>query len=142
MNITHDNLLVCQDCTMILANATLGNEDPDEDHRHLLRMHDRWGDDFNNLVLDSEYHDFATRHCDGCGSPLAGYRHEAVVLGVQSLNDWADSAEYRFIGSVYGGPIIAEMGGHQVFVSQSVTERLGDQLDADWIVGYWRGERS
>lgn len=40
----------------------------------------------------------------------------------------------RFVGSTYGGPIVmVSPGGSQVFVSASVTDRLGSTLDESWV---------
>lgn len=84
MKITHAGLLMCSDCTAIIANGELGQGDADADHQHALKMAARWGEHTLNLVLagdDTDVIDFSTRRCAGCGSDLAGTRHPAVCLG-------------------------------------------------------------
>lgn len=80
--ITHDNLMVCQDCTLIIANGDMGGVECEHgnDKMHALAMVAQWDDLTNGLVLDHDEVDFSTRPCDGCGSRLAGYRHSAVVI--------------------------------------------------------------
>ena len=44
----------------------------------------------------------------------------------------------RFVGSAYGGPIVMETpGGHQVFVSARVTERIGSTLSEYWVHAFF-----
>lgn len=44
-----------------------------------------------------------------------------------------------FVGSVYGGPIVAVgPSGAQQFVSRAVIDRLGTKLDEEWVRGFYR----
>lgn len=84
------NLWLCQDCTMLTANGTLGSEDEkaDNDHaeamvEHLEPYREDMPADRNPaacVVLDSGSIEFASRGCDGCGTTLHGYRHKAALI--------------------------------------------------------------
>jgi hypothetical protein len=44
----------------------------------------------------------------------------------------------RFVGSVYGGPIVMVMpSGAQVFVSDRVTDRIGTELTEAWVRSFF-----
>jgi hypothetical protein len=82
--ITHDNLSVCTDCTMMIANGELGQGDEAAEAVHVAAMVTLWGEGsagVMSLVLncddDCEGH-FSWQRCDGCGSTLGGDRHPAV----------------------------------------------------------------
>ena len=54
-----------------------------------------------------------------------------------------ESSRVGFVGSVYGGPIVmVTPSGHQVFVSQAVTDRIGAKLDAGWVARFFGVEVS
>lgn len=90
-----DDLWLCTDCTMLTANGELGQGDADADKAHADAMTAHLGADWHRgLVLGGCTHaadgedscgcdrvEFSSRGCDGCGSPLAGYRHVAAVIG-------------------------------------------------------------
>jgi hypothetical protein len=73
--VTHDDLAVCVDCAMLIANG----EGTDE---HADAVAARWPG-MNTLVLacpeDCEGW-FSSSPCDGCGSTLDGDRHPAVAF--------------------------------------------------------------
>ena len=85
MIITHDDLAVCIDCAMILANGELGLGDDAADAAHAALISAQWPD--GGLVLscpDDCEESFSWSRCDGCGSALGGGRHSAVVLGTDT----------------------------------------------------------
>jgi hypothetical protein len=73
-----DNLSVCVDCAMILANGELGQGDEAAEREHGARMAEQWPDPWV-LVLDINDDDahFSWQDCDGCGSRLGGDRLDA-----------------------------------------------------------------
>lgn len=98
-----ERLWVCQDCTMLIANAELGQGDEAAEIAHAERMvaHIRANFDAKaiDMVLDSctehepdrdcscAHTGFYDRRCDACGDILAGYRHRAVILGRKNEGD-------------------------------------------------------
>lgn len=43
-----------------------------------------------------------------------------------------------FVGSVYGGPIVLVLpSGLQSFVSSAVTDRIGSELNAEWVARFF-----
>lgn len=82
MRVIADDLLVCTDCTLLIANGETGNG-IETDELVAAAQVAIWGDDAIGLTLNCpEDCDgrFSSRSCDGCGDPLAGDRHPAVVL--------------------------------------------------------------
>ncbi|HYF57063.1 MAG TPA: hypothetical protein VEA41_22625 [Salinarimonas sp.] len=76
MRIAYDDLWCCVDCTMYIANG-----DVPEDREDLPDLVAReWGDRAPFIVLTDGEEEFSRSGCDCCGSHLAGYRHEFVVL--------------------------------------------------------------
>ena len=75
--ITFDDLWVCIDCTVVIANGDwTGIDDPEREaeiEEGLASIPGHW-------VLGEGEMDFSWRGCDCCGSPLGGSRHEALVL--------------------------------------------------------------
>lgn len=68
-------LAVCTDCILLIANHEASGE-----HRaKFARWQDEYGDGAQ-LVPGDDGDDFATGRCDGCGSTLAGARHEVYAL--------------------------------------------------------------
>jgi hypothetical protein len=60
---------------------------------------------------------------------IAGeYAYTAVVE-----YDGEGPQEVTFKGSVYGGPILMVTPVTQAFVSESVLDRIGHKLDAQWV---------
>jgi hypothetical protein len=82
--VTHDDLSVCDDCAMMLANGELGMGDESADRAHAERIAAEWAGVPGTLVLacgdDDGCDGFHTAPCDGCGSTLAGSRHAAAVI--------------------------------------------------------------
>lgn len=55
-----------------------------------------------------------------------------VSARVQYPDD--DPVTARFVGSIYGGPIVVAMpSGAQTFVAQGVTDRIGSTLNPEWV---------
>ena len=83
-----DDMYVCSDCAGIAANGTVGNEDEDEDVRHMARMtsaNEALTQAWAHLVIVRDHESdgepsFMNRSCDGCGSALSGDRYAAVIL--------------------------------------------------------------
>ena len=77
------NLLVCQDCLMIIANDDASGMDDETEDRVRDGIKD-WAEEGIQLVPgDSENdHDFSWQPCECCNSPLGGSRH--AVVGLQS----------------------------------------------------------
>ena len=84
-----DSLWLCIDCTMLTANATLGNEDTKADEAHAERMvthlepwreHTAGRHPAACLVLDDGSIEFSSRPCDGCGISDAGSRQKAALI--------------------------------------------------------------
>ena len=80
-----DDLWVCTDCAMMIANGELGQGDWDAEVAHCQRMNEHLSErladhGYGSWVLGDEGLDFSSCRCDGCGSNLAGYRNSAAVL--------------------------------------------------------------
>lgn len=73
-----DDLDVCMDCAMLLAN-----DEATDEHRAAFAAHRAQGQQ-GQMVLDGESDvddtPFSTVRCDGCGSTDAGYRTSAAIL--------------------------------------------------------------
>lgn len=100
--IKYDDLLVCDDCAMILANEEF---DGDCEHGNSITHHavmfKRWGEMTQTMVLACDEQgrgscvDFSRRDCDGCGSALAGARHPAAVLELSVTESPHDYGYYE-----------------------------------------------
>lgn len=84
-----NDLWVCTDCAMMLANGELGQGDRNAEIAHAQRMNEElagWlqeGGPYVQMVLSGEEDDdsrFSWSRCDGCGSTLGGDRERAAVL--------------------------------------------------------------
>lgn len=75
-----DNLSVCSDCVHIIANGEITDGREDEGQSVAEAQVSLWGDDAIGLALTGEDAGFSWSACDGCGSTLAGDRHEAVCF--------------------------------------------------------------
>lgn len=53
------------------------------------------------------------------------------VAGQFSLTAQTDDGPLTFVGSVYGGPIVMQVGSVETFVSDP--GRFGDRLNEDWV---------
>ena len=83
MQIKYDELAVCVDCAMLIANGEVQDNGHDVTAEHAAKVGAQWGDDTRNLVLscpDECEGWFSSSSCDGCGSTLGGERHPAAVL--------------------------------------------------------------
>lgn len=77
-------LWLCPDCTMWAAN----NDDSGATALWLERMTPELRSQVGALVVDTDeeaMRAFSTQACDGCGSPLAGYRVRAAQGGERLL---------------------------------------------------------
>lgn len=78
------DLMVCTDCAMLIANGTVGNEDPEQDAAHAERMLAYLGPDNvrpGTLVSGSgPDEEFSRFPCEGCGNTDAGHRMPAAIL--------------------------------------------------------------
>lgn len=68
-------LVVCAACLQLIAN----DEATDEHRTKFADWQDEYGDG-GVLVIDEEEHTFSSSRCDGCGTTLAGHRHEVFCL--------------------------------------------------------------
>lgn len=72
-----DDLDLCVDCTMMIAN---GEGSPE----HAEAMEAAWGEDSVHLVMTCNGDDFDCSFswvsCDGCGSRLGGDRHKGALV--------------------------------------------------------------
>ena len=83
-----DDLWVCTDCAMMIANGELGRGDWDAEVAHCQRMNEElagWMQEhpYAQMVLSGGEGDdprFSWSRCDGCGSTLGGDRERAAVL--------------------------------------------------------------
>lgn len=74
MTATYDNEMLCSDCTMYVVNRDDSGNSEEWNKEALL----------DNLSIFSyfptdETEDFSTKECGGCGTDLAGYRHEFSI---------------------------------------------------------------
>lgn len=72
---TIEDLSVCDDCAMLIANGELPEDQPE------FKLEDGW--DGYHLALncpEDGCEEFSWHHCDGCGSKLGGNRHPAVAM--------------------------------------------------------------
>ena len=80
-----DDLLVCTDCTMAIANDDYTGLDyhygPAESERREAEIRAGIASMGGYPVIGDEY-GFSWRPCDCCGTELGGDRHECAVLGV------------------------------------------------------------
>lgn len=68
-------LSACADCVHLIAN-----DEATEEHRTAFAA---WQDEYGDgaaLVLGDDEDEFSRHRCDGCGTTLAGYRHEVFAL--------------------------------------------------------------
>lgn len=80
--VTHE-LVVCDDCVQIIANAATSEETGSETTDiAAAALAENWPG-ANLVVSDDEdsRSDFSSTRCGGCGSTLAGGRTGAVVFG-------------------------------------------------------------
>lgn len=78
MKIAYDNVMVCMDCAMYIANGDLPDYNPDNWSAADLERNWRG---YNLYVGDTEKDDeFSWSQCDGCGSRLGGSRFHCVAL--------------------------------------------------------------
>ena len=83
-----DNLSVCVDCAMMLANGTIGGEDNDADNAHAVKMAEQWPSPWVLvLTLSDDDSHFSWQDCDGCGSRLGGDRLDASAYERTARND-------------------------------------------------------
>ena len=82
--VTHDDLLVCVDCAMMIANGEMaGDHTEAEAAAHAEAMAAQWQGVPGTLALDGLTDGdeaYGTAPCDGCGSHLHGARFSAVVI--------------------------------------------------------------
>lgn len=71
-----DDLDVCMDCAMLLAN-----DEAEPAHRAAFAAQNHEGHIVLSGTDDTDDTEFSTARCDGCGSYLAGYRTKAVMFG-------------------------------------------------------------
>jgi hypothetical protein len=77
MSETITSIMVCQDCIMVIANDEGTVEHKDRMGVHMVEMHETV---LSAVVPGDDVDTFSKDNCEGCGSDLAGYRHEAVIL--------------------------------------------------------------
>lgn len=77
MVVTHD-LWLCSCCIVKLANDDTSGCEFSGCHDDVKPM--SLLADEPNVVPGSAERDFSSVRCDGCGTDLAGYRHEAHIL--------------------------------------------------------------
>lgn len=87
MTATYDDERLCSDCTMYVVNRDESGNSEDWDKEALLRNLSN----FRYSPADRT-EDFSTEECGGCGTGLAGYRHEFSVESLSSRRDY-DSKE-------------------------------------------------
>lgn len=71
---TYDNEWLCIDCTMYVVNRDESGNSPDWDKESLLLEMEQF-----LFTPTGEQEDFGTVQCGGCGTHLAGYRHEFAI---------------------------------------------------------------
>lgn len=78
MQIVEENLEVCQDCAMFIANGELP-EDPNL-AQMIVEGNEKVVPNYFVLTFDNDI-DFSRKPCNCCGDQLHGSRHQAVLLG-------------------------------------------------------------
>lgn len=71
-----DDLMVCTDCALFLANGEV--EEPDPDWPGPDAIEANWPD--HDIALGDDSDEFSWSACDACGSRLGGARHAAVAI--------------------------------------------------------------
>ncbi len=80
----HDEIEVCADCLMFLANGEVPEDDTRE--KALIEgLQRNWGSKSAHgpgchVLATSENRGLSWRRCEGCGDIRGGNRHKAVVL--------------------------------------------------------------
>lgn len=82
MTATYDNEMLCSDCTMYVVNRDDSGNSEGWDKEALLRNLSN----FRYSPADGT-EDFSTEECGGCGTGLAGYRHEFSVEPLSALRN-------------------------------------------------------
>ena len=83
MIILDDNVMVCSDCIMFIANSEepADNADGWTAENFQAYQDQYWGIGADIACGDSEKdEEFSSRPCEGCGCTLAGSRHHCAVL--------------------------------------------------------------
>lgn len=75
--ITRD-LTMCVDCAQVQSNGVDANDDSQREHA--LRMFHHTADWRGTIVVDRLVTKFSSRHCDTCGTTLAGARYSGALL--------------------------------------------------------------
>lgn len=71
-----DDLMVCVDCSMFLANGEVDDHDPEWPGPDAIDA--LWPD--HDIALGDDHDEFSWSSCDACGSTLGGARYAAVAI--------------------------------------------------------------
>lgn len=84
MILVQDNLWLCSDCTQVACNGSHGMDIPESIlanvERGLAELGPHLVPDFDSETGEG-MHEFSSRVCDSCKTPLAGYRARFAILG-------------------------------------------------------------